>query len=229
MRFVAILAAIAATATLGTGCGDDPTGTLIVNYRLGAQDDTCAEYGVLNVRVTLDSPERSAIEATARCQNGGGAITINAVPVDSYTVIVEGLDPVDQVLWTAEETGVSVTEGGVEETRLIRLQPVLASIRVEWVFANGRMCPQNNVQDIEVGYYYLGTYTSDIYSCVVGEAVIPDLNGGSYDVRVRGIDMETEDYTYGVDINDVPVSAGQQTVLDYTTVVLDPCPADCVP
>lgn len=229
MRSTVSLAATLCVAALAAGCGEEPTGTLIVNYQIGQPDETCAQHGVYEVRVVLRAPEEGDFETTARCQDGRAALTVNAVPVGVYSASVEGIDPNEDVLYEGFEAGLSITEGVATETNLIRLRPVPASLHVEWVFANGRMCPQNNVENIEVGYYFGGFYESVIATCIDGEVVIEDLLDGTYDVRVRAIDAETEEYTYAVDIDGVELSAGTETFLDYQTVVLEPCPTDCVP
>lgn len=216
-------------AALAAGCGEDPTGTLIVNYQIGQPDETCAQHGVYEIRVVLQTPEEGDIESTARCQDGRAAFTVNAVPVGVYSVTVEGVDPNDNVRYEGFEAGISVTEGVAAETNLIRLRPVPASLRVEWTFSNGGMCPQNNVDTIEVGYYFGGFYEFVTAACIDGEVVIEDLLDGSYNVRVRAIDAETEDYTFAADIDDVQLSAGTETVVDYQTAVLQPCSTDCVP
>ena len=210
-----------------TGCFSDPSGTVLVNYRLGDTSDTCEQYGVFDVRVRLEAPERSPIEETSRCVDGGNQITVREVPEDVYTVTVEGLDTAERAIFEGVETGINVAEDGVAETDLIRLRSVPASLLVQWRFSNGFMCPQNSVEELEIGLYLRGNYVAyDNIPCMDGEYLIDDLESTTYDLRVRAIDVTTGDYSFFFDEDEIQMTAGIET---QRLADLGVCDSACVP
>ncbi len=226
MRLFSLLAIIGSLCTLTAGCGDEPTGSVVINYRTGLETDSCQGFGIVTVQARLQAPDRDPIIQEARCSNPG-FITVSAVPVDVYSIAIEGLDINGEIIYEGAENGISVSEGMATETDLIRLMSLPARMWVVWRFANGFLCGTNGVDLMEVWFYDEDGNPDHVeVNCNLSEVLIENLTNPPYDVRVRGIDNETGEYAFAYDSEDVQLTAGAVTEV---TAILDDCPTECVP
>jgi hypothetical protein len=231
----ALLTATVVSLILGSGCAD-PVGDLAVGYQVSAGAETCADLGIVSVEVILEAPDQDPISSTTSCVGASGQVSFNDVPVNVYTITVNGLDASGFVIYTGSRTGVSVSEGVQNTADGIGLSVTPPTLSLEWGFTNGGMCTSAsvNVDEIDVRLWIRGagmfgeTYTvgcQDLQPFIIDDGLMP----GDYDVQARGRDAGTGLYTYqfnSVDIlpDGIPLRAGQpQPVLLRLSACVEAC------
>ena len=76
-------------------------------------------------------------------------------------------------------------------------------------------------------YVILRYYQSEIVECGPGHYIVEDLLATAYDLRVRAIHMESGDYIYAYDHDDIELTSGDAN--DAIVADLAVCEAECVP
>lgn len=219
-------ALVAVLVVVSAGCGDAALGDLLVHYQLGSGTLTCQSRGVQVIRVTLANSEREPLVEEAVCSDASRQVLIRQVPADVYTVTVEGIVAAETIAYRGELGNVRVAADTVTETRDIALQAVPPGLRVVWSFAEPGMCATHGVSQVQV-VAWLGSEireVDEVFDCNSGVAQM-ELRAGSYDLRVRGIDSTTQNYTYGWDRNGIELQAGSGMV--QVVAVLDECVGPC--
>jgi len=152
--------------TLGAlGCADEvtprPTGDVSVSWHL---PNPCSALRLVTVEARLHPTGEELYEPifaeTESCTNNG--VDFKTVDEGSYTLIIEAYSGEGAALYWAIVEGVIVQED--QETvvtnvnpgdlpgdqPLVRLEPKPGAIDVTWNFANGKLCSQNDVQDVQI-------------------------------------------------------------------------------
>ena len=198
MRIFALIAIIG--ALFSASCAD-PVGNLVVQYRVSLGADTCSTLGIDVIRVHLQAAEAGSLpEQSEPCIGSSGSISLSNVPVDVYTVVVEGIDDQGNIIYTGEETNVAVYEGQLTETDEVNLRVTPPSLNLIWRFTNGFMCSYNGVGELDIELWLRGSgfFGAETVDCESQQPFLMDENlvVGAYDLQVRAVDLETGDYTY---------------------------------
>ena len=138
-------------AACGTSEGE---GMLRVYWEIGA--NRCEDVPDLkSVRVrVLDGDVDEVTPVTAPCLQGASSrgLEVKGVPAGRHDVLVEGIGPEGKPWYEAWAKGVTV-KSDQETTVNVNLVLKPASIHVMWHFDNGKLCPANQVETMEIGVF----------------------------------------------------------------------------
>jgi hypothetical protein len=224
-----LLAMVVPALALSAGCGDSSYyGDLLVHYRIGS-GVTCDTAGIASIEVTLDGSEHDPAPSIAPCTDRTTDLLFRDVPVDVYDVTVRGLDEDGDPIFEGTQTGVTIVEGDVTETRTITLSVMNPSLRLIWTFPGGTMCGVNNVSALHVVLYRQSINIErdlDDVECQPGQFLIEDLFPDEYDIRVRAFDDTSGEYTFAFDRDGIDLT-GAGTV--QVVANLEACQGECTP
>jgi hypothetical protein len=175
-------------AILLAGCKADddgdpappPPGSISLAWTIGAQG--CDEAGITDVAVLADGVE------LAKFPCAGGSGIAEGVTPGSYDVAVRGRDSGNQDRYGAEVGTVSVASDADSPLGNVTLSALPASVSVLWVFDNGMLCAQNNVETVHVRLFDDGDFLGHEgeAACDEGTLVLDDVIGGDWTVDLEG-------------------------------------------
>lgn len=183
----ACVAAMAAAALL-VGCDESSSpraGALALRWSAGPAA-SCEAADLARVEVELrrgrDTVERMAFP----CSDGGAFV--DALDPGRYDVTLHGVDATGLRTFVASLGRVQVVEGAHVDLGTVRLDALPAQIQLQWFFANGKLCSQNQVEKIEVAVYDDEYYRIDSaeFGCAQGHGTLAPLPAGGYELEVTG-------------------------------------------
>lgn len=137
------------------GC-ETGSGSLLVHWEISGQ--SCASAEVEQVVIHLFSLGQDQVEpVSTACTNGDRGVLIQNIPAGTYDVTVEGIHKSGKARYEGTQAGVSIDAGGQTTTTKIKLLARKASLRLWWVFENGKTCALNKVETVEVAAFDVGS------------------------------------------------------------------------
>ncbi len=148
------------------GCGgSDPIGGLKVPFVLGASQE-CTSIGVEQVKITAtlvddDDGAGMTFDETGPC--GAGEVTLDNLPVGTYSIVAEGLDPngltILDNLGPGGKVQAEVLEAQTNTSESVTLRPAPAVLRLRWSLAVDGF--QAMCQDVSVAKFTVEAYKGD--------------------------------------------------------------------
>jgi hypothetical protein len=173
--------------TFFLGCSKDepdataPPGSLSLSWTIGATD--CEAAGLADVAVAIDDGDL----ATFACSSGTG--TVPDVAPGRYDLRVLGRETGGIDRYGADVADVVVESGADTPLGNVTLSALPAPVTVSWVFADGGLCAQNDVETVHVRLFDAGDFLGHEGEapCTDGILVVEQVTGGTWTVDVEGI------------------------------------------
>jgi hypothetical protein len=197
-------------------CGEDvgplETGQLELSWQISPRG--CGAAEVDTVQIHIKGPQ-SYREVVACAEN---TITLRDLIAGTYSVTIDGLDNSGIARFTAEPQRLVVRPDRQTRSDLIRLTAKPSEVKVEWRFADGRVCGAHGAEVVDVTVFDKLDYeiTSQQFSCNDGMGLIPGLMAGTYLIEV--VAAGHEDFFQG--IGTIAVSRGDlaDTIIELAPI-----------
>jgi hypothetical protein len=187
---------LVAMATAGCGSDVEPVGEGSFELEWQVSPRGCAAADVRVVQVTLTNAHREYVEQYD-CDTHRASIS--GVEPAKYDLELSGLDPSGHTTFASDPRLVTIKADRVNVVDEVRLTAKPSNLRVNWTFANSRVCGANGVDRVEVAlfdsaYYEVARRT---FGCDRGSGVFEDLRAGAYTVEAVA-ESQDEDVYHGL-------------------------------
>lgn len=192
------LAVLGAALALTAGCGSEvePVGEGSFELTWDVSPRGCEAAGVEIVEVTLVNAKREYVEQYDCLAQ---TAVIDGIQPAKYDLTLTGLDPGGHATFESNSRVVTVAGERTNVADLVRLTAKPADLRVNWTFANARVCGANGVESVEVAlfdsaYYEVARRT---FGCDRGSGTFEGLRAGGYTVEAIA-ETDDEDPFHGL-------------------------------
>lgn len=158
--------------------GEGREGDLEVSWQLGAGG--CEAGGVELIEIDL-----GGFSNEFTCAEGSALIT---APAGDYALSLRGLDADGIARYEGDGGRVTVRGGRTVAAPTVLLSALPVRIDASWYFDNGRLCSQNNVEQIELSLFddQDSLQLSDTKRCDSGAYEIEEVEAGAYTLLLLG-------------------------------------------
>ncbi|MGM0555722.1 MAG: hypothetical protein ACQEVA_05000 [Myxococcota bacterium] len=209
-----IATSLVAMATAGCGTEVEPLGEGSFELNWDVSPRGCEAADVRVVEVTLTNAHREYVE---QYDCDSHTASISGIEPAKYDLVLSGLDPSGHTTFVSDSKLVTIKAERVNVIEDVRLTAKPANLRVNWTFANSRVCGANGVDRVEVAlfdnaYYEVARRT---FGCDRGGGVFEDLRAGAYTVEAVA-ESDAEAVYHG--LSDTALKRGGE---GHVEVVLD--------
>jgi hypothetical protein len=170
------------------GCGQEVEplgmGSLALEWEVSPRG--CLLADVDQVLMELKNERRHYVEVFD-CERGQAFV--DELSAGNYSLDVYGLDPSGRAIFAAPSRTLTIRSEVLNRTETLRLTARPATLDVEWVFDNGRVCGSNDVDVVEIAVFDESDFemARHRFSCNDGEGRVPGLAAGSFLVEAAGL------------------------------------------
>ena len=181
-KSAALAAAIAGLTLAGCGTEVEPVGKGTFDLTWDVSPRGCEAADVEVVQVELANAKREYIEQYDCLEQ---TASIQDVEPAKYDLRLIGLDATGHASFESQPRRVTIDPQRENVVDMVRLTAKPSDLRVNWTFANSRVCGANGVESVEVAlfdsaYYEVGRRT---FGCDRGSGVFEGLRAGAYTVE----------------------------------------------
>lgn len=186
------------------------TGQVEVSWQVGPSG--CEASGVTEVDVEI-----GGVGGTYDCLAERAVLT---VPAGSHLLSLTGVDAEGHARYGGE-AAVTVIGGQKSAVPTVVLGALPASVTASWFFANGRLCSQNGVEQVEMTVFD-DDFIEDtsVAPCDSGELTIDGLRSGAFVISLVGRDASQQITFQGE--SQITLEKGDHSVLEIQLVEQTP-------
>lgn len=174
-----------ALAAVGlAGCADEvaPLGQGSMSLAWEISPRGCEHSDVTKVEAVLKNAHRDYSDAFD-CESGSAVI--EDIEPGNYELVMLGLERGGKTTFSSIPRIVTVRAEAINTTERLRLTAKPATLAVEWVFANGRVCGSNNADQVQITVFDAADFqvAQKPFTCNDGSGKLEGLVAGEYFVE----------------------------------------------